>query len=246
MARPTLFRHRKFRTLARLLNSKALAVGSLELLWDVANDSGDPLLGRADDVEDIADWKGEEGALAAALLEAGFLDATPDGLVVHDHDHHAPDYVRKRRAREEQRKARGVSSPTERRPASAERRPVDSTPLSPLPSPHTPHPKERARAVETGSGEAFWETWREIFRKTQNGATVPDLTPRRSDADHIVALVGAYPDGEYLAYMAELFLRVDTPDLRGKPRSIGMFRHWAPWCDAELRKAGRAPKVVAA
>lgn len=92
------------------------------------------------------------------------------------------------------------------------------------------------RPVEAGAGEVFWQTWRRLFAESQ-GTHVPDLEPRARDVEHVVFLVTAYPDMQRLATMAELYLRLDVPDLRNKPRSIGMFRHWAPWCDAEIRKA---------
>ncbi len=91
MGRPGLTRHRKFARLARLLDSEALARGHLELLWDVAYENGDDLLGDAGDVEYAARWKGEPGKLAAALVEAGFLDLDGERYRVHDLWHHAPD-----------------------------------------------------------------------------------------------------------------------------------------------------------
>lgn len=132
MARPSLFTHRKFRTLARRLGSRALAVGSLELLWAVANDAGDPLIGTPEDVEDVADWKGEAGQLVAALVTTRFLDETPDGLMVHDHGHHCPSYVRRRRDRERARRVPDEPVTSQRRASGA---PLDSTPNSHLPTP---------------------------------------------------------------------------------------------------------------
>lgn len=135
MARPSLFQHRKFRTLSRLVKSRAVAVGSLELIWAVANESGDPLIGAAEDVEDVADWRGKPGVLAAALVTCGFLDQTPDGLVVHDHAHHCPSYVRRRREREHARRASDAPVTRQSRASDA---PLTPTPNSPLPSPISP------------------------------------------------------------------------------------------------------------
>lgn len=110
MARPTLFSSRKLLKLAKRLDSKALAIGSLELLWHVANENGNPIIGDASDVESIADWRGKEGELVAALVEcgtgraAGFLDQLDDGrFEVHDFWHHAPGYVANRRNKEDER-----------------------------------------------------------------------------------------------------------------------------------------------
>lgn len=118
MARPTLQRNRKWPRLVRALGGQdALARGSLELLWDVAYESGDEHLGDSDDVELAARWLGQPGALTKALLEAGgpgepgFIEPDPDRpgrYVVHDLWDHAPDYVRKRRARESERKEKGA------------------------------------------------------------------------------------------------------------------------------------------
>jgi len=108
MARPGLTRHRKFARLARLIGSEVAARGHLELLWDVAYESGDELLGDAGDVEFLAKWTGEAGALASALAESRFLDVVDGEYHVHDLWDHAPDYVRKRRSRESQRREKGA------------------------------------------------------------------------------------------------------------------------------------------
>ena len=71
MARPGLLQHRKFRRLARAVGSTALALGSLELVWSSAYESGDDYLGDEIDVESAAQWQGEPGALATALASAG-------------------------------------------------------------------------------------------------------------------------------------------------------------------------------
>ena len=108
MGRPTLDRHRKFKRLARKIGSKPLARGLLELLWDSANESGDPHFPDALDVEAVCDWDGEEGALCAMLVEMEFVDSVNTGYIVHDFWHHCPDYVRKRRDREQSRKDLGA------------------------------------------------------------------------------------------------------------------------------------------
>lgn len=114
MARPTLFSSRKLLKLAQRLQSKALAVGTLELIWHSANETGNPVLGDADDIEALSDWRGQRGELVAALMEAGsnggagFIVLGDDGRYeIHDYWHHAPDYVRKRAVREQQRREKG-------------------------------------------------------------------------------------------------------------------------------------------
>lgn len=117
MARPTLFTHRKFRALSVALKSQAMALGSLELLWHSAYESGDPLLGGPEEVEAAADWRGKKGRLSELLVTTGFLDQTEAGLEVHDLFDHAPDYVVKRAAREEARASAGTSISDLRRAA---------------------------------------------------------------------------------------------------------------------------------
>jgi hypothetical protein len=122
MGRPGLTRHRKFLRLARDLNRHyqglgvLLARGVLESMWDAAYESGDPFVGGADDVEDAVRWPGPAGVCCEALLSAGgegragFIEAvTGGGYIIHDLWDHAPDYVRKRHAREREREERGAA-----------------------------------------------------------------------------------------------------------------------------------------
>src|SRR3990167_817103 len=115
MARPGLMRHRKFTKLARLLmpharhfHSEISGRGVLEVIWEACYEAGDAKLGSAEDVEHMAKWKGAKGHLATILYDAGFLDISDDGTYsVHDLLDHAPDYVRRRCEREEERKLKG-------------------------------------------------------------------------------------------------------------------------------------------
>lgn len=156
MARPGLWTHRKFRRLARLLGATYKAVGVLETLWAGAYADGDPRVGSAEDVEFAVGWDGEEGACAAALLEAGFLDQDEDGeLVIHDLFDHAPDYVRKRLSREEQRRGKGRPATGQTPPAGQGRpdsdrsvtgqRPPNGRTPAPAPAP-TPIPASQEAA----------------------------------------------------------------------------------------------------
>lgn len=112
MARPTLMTHRKFSRLARVLGSRLIARGALEILWDFCYEAGTDYVGTAEDIESLVGWSGQPGEFAAALVSAGapegygFIEpidsATGDAATyrVHDLWHHAPDYVAKRRKRE--------------------------------------------------------------------------------------------------------------------------------------------------
>lgn len=108
MARPGLSKHPKFRRLAVMLGSKNVARGALEHLWEVSYENGDAFIGDALDVELAAEWDGEAGKLATALVACRFLDVLDDGqFQVHDLWDHAPEYVRNRAKREDKRRAEG-------------------------------------------------------------------------------------------------------------------------------------------
>ena len=160
MARPGLTKHRKFLRLARLLNSRLLAMGALELVWQRAYEHG-PDLGEPLDVEFGVGWTGDPGQLADALVESGFVDVTDGGaLVVHDLDDHAPAYYRKRKAREAARCAAGESVTSQRLVSDAQ------TDALPHPLPH-PHPKIKNMSAdadppapaETDGFDAFWDAY---------------------------------------------------------------------------------------
>lgn len=88
----------KFKKLVRRLGvSRALAVGTLELLWIATQKNakrGD--IGRFSN-EEIAiecDWSGDPDELVAALLETGWIDRSEEHrLVVHNWAQHAPRYL---------------------------------------------------------------------------------------------------------------------------------------------------------
>ena len=109
MARPTLFNHRKFLRLCHILSlPRPYAVGLLEMMWSCAYQSGDAHIGDRVDVELAAEWPGDSGAFAAAVIEVGFVDETANGVCsVHDLIDHAPKYVQDRKRREERRKRQG-------------------------------------------------------------------------------------------------------------------------------------------
>jgi hypothetical protein len=130
-------RHRKFARLARLIGSEVLARGHLELLWEVAYENGDDLVGDAGDLEHLAKWTGEAGILASALVESGFIDLDGDRYRVHDLWDHAPDYVRKRRQRETERqtKGAGLQSLTGQSPPNVGQSPPNGRTRAPAPAP---------------------------------------------------------------------------------------------------------------
>jgi hypothetical protein len=110
MARPTLDRNVKYKTLIKRLNlPKPYVRGLLETLWDVANESGNPVLGSPDDVETAAEWPGERFQLFEALREGRWIetDETDDETAtwkIHDYFDHCPEYVHRRSEYETERK----------------------------------------------------------------------------------------------------------------------------------------------
>lgn len=111
MARPGLLRNRKFLHLERCPGmTRAIALGSLELIWSAAYETGDDVIGTPEDVEMQADWRGDPGSLFASLRDCGFIEESPGrvGLWrIHDLYDHAPDYVQRRMEREAERIAKG-------------------------------------------------------------------------------------------------------------------------------------------
>lgn len=112
MARVSLFDHRKFKRLALLVGGKAVALGSLELMWHVCYQLADDFLGDESDVEVAAEWMGEAGKLCSALVATGFIEECPDGSErpgyrVHDLFDHAPTHVKLKLERELARKESG-------------------------------------------------------------------------------------------------------------------------------------------
>ncbi len=115
MPRAGLFEHRKFKRLARAIGNKAVAAGSLELIWHSCYATATDYIGDAMDVEAAADWKGKTGKLCDALLDAGgeeepgFIERVPgrSGYRVHDLLDHAPEHVRRKFERERAREESG-------------------------------------------------------------------------------------------------------------------------------------------
>jgi len=111
MARPSLERNVKFKRLVIALGlPRPYVRGLLETMWDVAHECGNPVLGCADDVEAAAEWPGDPGVLFVTLSELRWIDEASNGVwQIHDYWHHAPDYVKKRRQREMERRTNGDS-----------------------------------------------------------------------------------------------------------------------------------------
>lgn len=115
MARPGLDKHPKFRRLIfNLGETRALARGLLECLWETAYETGNPRIGDSIDVELAADWHGEPGKLTNALSDCGgdrpgFIELVNGAWEIHDLYANAPEYVQKRMGREAERNRKGVT-----------------------------------------------------------------------------------------------------------------------------------------
>ncbi|WP_254512309.1 hypothetical protein [Anatilimnocola floriformis] len=116
VARPGLHNHPKFKRLVQLLKEPIPHVhGYLECIWLVGYENGDPFIGDATDVELAAGWPGTPGVLVDALLacggksRVGFIEPTSNGAYqIHDLHHHAPEYVSRRKVKEDERKKKKV------------------------------------------------------------------------------------------------------------------------------------------
>lgn len=104
MARPGLEKNVKFKRLLRRLNlPKPYVRGLLETMWDVAHESGNPVLGPdAEAVEAAAEWPGSPGVFFEAV-KTDWLDHKDGKWEIHDYWHHAPEYVAGRAAKERER-----------------------------------------------------------------------------------------------------------------------------------------------
>lgn len=105
MAKPGLDKNVKFKQLTRALGlPRPYALGLLEMMWGVAHESGNPVLGDEDAVEAAAEWPGERGALFSALKATRLIDPMEDGRwSIHDYWDHAPSYVKSKAKKQAER-----------------------------------------------------------------------------------------------------------------------------------------------
>lgn len=85
----------------------------------------------------------------------------------------------------------------------------------------------------------FLDRYVQTYAKARNDATYM-LKPAR-DWPYALRLVASWPDVDYLANMAELFLLRDAWKPKNEPGTVGQFLNMAPLCDSELRKHGIFP-----
>jgi len=130
--------HDKTLVLTRLLGLKRYEViGMLVSLWlwalDIADINGK--LGNLieEDIEEALGWKGDTGALSAALIESGFIDRLDGALVLHNWYKYAGKLNERREA---DRKRKAVRIPQEIHRNSG------GVPALPHPHPTVPHDTE--------------------------------------------------------------------------------------------------------
>jgi hypothetical protein len=156
MARPGLDRNVKFRTLVRRLGlAEPFVRGLLETMWEVGYECGNPVLGAPDQVEAAAKWPGTPGVLFEALKFCRLIDELPvDRWQIHDLMDHAPEYVKKRMARESRRTA---DNGGQRRTTADNGAPPTPTP-TPTPTPsggkNSPRPPSCPEPPAAASGPA--------------------------------------------------------------------------------------------
>lgn len=112
MLRDTLHRHWKFIALVdRLKLPRPYVLGLLQTMWLGPDSSGCDELGDRRGVEQAADWPGEPGVFAEAVIAVRFVDEDKASGVcrVHDYLQHAPEHILRRAAREASRSARGLT-----------------------------------------------------------------------------------------------------------------------------------------
>ena len=244
--------HPKVGRLARALEiCDAQAGGHIVFVWAWCLEyapTGDLSRYNNGDIEAAAKWTGEPGRLVEALIDAGWLDQTLDGLNVHDweewggkyHEKRLSDAARKRghgRSAEHPRKSDGT--PTEiRRTAQVEERREEKR-RSP------PTPQGAGKAKDDDGGAGFVEAVRGCFPPGFKGDLEACLrhgkkVPLEERANAIVGAkvhVERTPRDDLKYAEADVFLRkqlwgryVSTappqPPPGGKPRIESLEHYW--------------------
>lgn len=107
MARLSLSQSPKFKVLIRTLKIPISHLrGHLELLWESSHFRDNPFFASFDEIEATADWQGEDGVFAQALLDRHWIDEFEGGFNIHDYEEHLPSYVKERRRKALYRKTK--------------------------------------------------------------------------------------------------------------------------------------------
>ena len=247
MARPGLFRHRKFSKLAIALRSPFMATGVLETLWAVCGETCDDRVGTAEELAFSIGWIDKRVDIASALHAAGFLDRHDDGTyAVHDFWDHCPQYVERRRKREEERRSGVPASRAEStagKPMASQRlatgKPMASTlsaeqcstEQSRAAQPAPLAPLSQAELHERSLREQLFEHWRDVA--AAHGVLEP-LTRTPKECHQAATLLDVHALDALRGAVTAFW---DSASFDGK-RSFGMFANQAPQLVAHV-KAGK-------
>lgn len=265
VARPGLFKNKKFARLSRTLKSQALAAGVLELLWHACYEACDERVGSAADVAFSVAWTDRKVNIAAALRDAGFLDDDPEHpgeFRVHDLWDHAPQYVTRRMEREQARrvsgqraKCSGLASHREVNDESMASQGADrDKPLSSTPGTEQyrdqdpPLPPKGDGGVTTGTTTAIGrvvltDAQRDVVERI--ASRWPDFCREQTgalgrfrpalDGPAVIELASRYDEAR-IWRMARVMLKADS--LNGKIRNPKLLAEMAPEFDRWLLERG--------
>jgi hypothetical protein len=229
MGRPGLNQSVKFKMLVRLLDlPRPYVRGLLELLWEVAYENGNPVIGDVAAVEAAAEWPGEPGKLCKMLFDcggsrAGFIEPVEgeDGVFqIHDLFDHAPEYVRKRMGREAQRVAKGKTISDLRAEAGRQGG------LKKAVSQKAKGSKSKQTSAVCQSGENGKQTVANVWQTVANGDTpapAPTPTPYKEDSKESSCRKLRFDETDMLTAQWMFSLIRDLCPGSKEPN----FRHWA-------------------
>lgn len=226
---------RKLRKLAREIEQRGAPpipahdtralLGTLVLLWIRTRIQAPDGLLAGYAVEDIADLVGCSADEAAAMLEAGWIDSTPDGPAVHGWMEHNGEHLREAKRKREAR-ATGTE-PGRAKPGAAERpassvasRPVPSRPVARKSAGRPPDVRGLPRTLPEGPQDSPGPDPDHEPAREPAGPPVPAVGPRAA----LYASLGVEP-GEADMIDAHLGLgpRDETPDAqRRRTRVAGL------------------------
>lgn len=231
-------RHPKTKKFARLLGvSLPAAVGHLHLLWwwalDFAQD-GDLSKYDGGDIADAMLWDGDDQDLMNALIDAGYIDATDNGPVLHDWeeyagkllDRRAKDRARKKPATEKRTTPEDVQQASGGNPAEIQRNSdgnptelqrnsdgsptevarIPSVPYLTVPNQTEPNQTNKTEGVPFEKIRLLWNDVCVSFAKIQgiNGKRQKTVAAR-------------WHERPELSWWAEYFARIEASDfLKGK------------------------------
>lgn len=204
-------RHPKTKKLARLLGvSLPAAVGHLHYFWWWALDfAQDGTLEKYDsyDLADAMQWDGDPDQLVEALISAGYIDKTEDGLMIHDWgeyagkllERRAKDRARKRAAAEAagvpqnfRRNSDGNDEESGKTPSASFVTNQPTVPNQPNTTNSTNRtepttPTSDAQALQERRFAEFWKAYPKKVGKTSCLKTWKKLKPTAELFDHIMA-----------------------------------------------------------